>query len=201
MDIFLMTALVAVGVYFVVKKEERRRILLLGSHLGQYQIEKLMETVAGGYQRALEAADQQRREQIWQQMGSHEVKLSEQFNDFASTFAKSGEPDTRVSRLPLALPYADKVLPAVTFDMRKAMAIHARGIASAVRNSAARSAKGRAFSISAELFLMQHTCHWFCKSRAVASARVMVRHQTSYKQLLDAVSPETRQAYSELVGI
>ncbi|MDZ4361403.1 MAG: hypothetical protein U1B84_34175, partial [Variovorax sp.] len=63
-----------------------------------------------------------------------------------------------------------------------------------------RSPKSKAFTMSAELFLMQHTCHWFCKSKAVASARMLTRHQTSYEQLLEAVSPETRNAYRALVG-
>jgi hypothetical protein len=43
--------------------------------------------------------------------------------------------------------------------------------------------------MSAELFLMQHSCHWFCKSKAVASARMLVRHKTSHEQLIAAVSP------------
>jgi hypothetical protein len=53
----------------------------------------------------------------------------------------------------------------------------------------------------AELLLMQHSCHWFCRSKVVASARMLARHQTSYEQLLDAVNPETRRAYAAvLVG-
>ena len=35
--------------------------------------------------------------------------------------------------------------------------------------------------MSAELFLMQHTCHWYCRSRAVASARMLARHKTSLR--------------------
>jgi hypothetical protein len=54
--------------------------------------------------------------------------------------------------------------------------------------------------LSAELFLFQHTCHWYCRSKAVASARMQVRHQTPYAQVLAAVSPATRQAYSALLG-
>jgi hypothetical protein len=57
-----------------------------------------------------------------------------------------------------------------------------------------------AFTISAELFLMQHTCHWFCKSKTVASARVLARHKTTYEQLVAAVAPDTRAAYCALVG-
>jgi len=54
--------------------------------------------------------------------------------------------------------------------------------------------------MSAELFLMQHTCHWFCKSKVVASARMLARHQTAYAQLVASVAPATREAYTALVG-
>jgi hypothetical protein len=61
-------------------------------------------------------------------------------------------------------------------------------------------AKATAFTVSAELFLMQHTCHWFCKSRTVASARMLARHKTSHEQLVASVSPQTRAAYFALLG-
>jgi hypothetical protein len=47
---------------------------------------------------------------------------------------------------------------------------------------------------------MQHSCHWFCKSRWVASARMLARHQTRYVQLLEAVSEPTRIAYRRIMG-
>jgi hypothetical protein len=50
------------------------------------------------------------------------------------------------------------------------------------------------------LILMQHTCHWYCRSKTVASARMFARHKTSYAQLLEAVSPETRKAYNALIS-
>jgi hypothetical protein len=50
------------------------------------------------------------------------------------------------------------------------------------------------------MLLLQHSCHWFCKSKSVASARVLVRHQTPYAQVLASVSPETRRAYLDLLG-
>ena len=53
--------------------------------------------------------------------------------------------------------------------------------------------------MTAELFLMQHSCHWFCKSKTVASARMLARHKTSYDQLVQSVSPDTRRAYLRLV--
>ena len=60
--------------------------------------------------------------------------------------------------------------------------------------------KDRAFAILAEMLLMQHTCHWYCRSKAVASARMLASHQTSYEQLVGGVLPQTRQEYLELVS-
>ena len=80
-------------------------------------------------------------------------------------------------------------------------AIHARGIADTAKNARQLSPKRKAFTMSAELFLMQHTCHWFCRSRAVASARIQVRHQTSHAMALASVSPATRNAYRALTGV
>jgi hypothetical protein len=105
-----------------------------------------------------------------------------------------------VSKLAFPIPYADKLFPSATFDMRKALSIHAQGIANAVNSSLNQTAKSKAFTMSAELFLMQHTCHWFCRSKTVASARMMARHKTSYDQLLASVSPATRHAYCALIG-
>jgi hypothetical protein len=56
-----------------------------------------------------------------------------------------------------------------------------------------------AFTMSAELFLMQHTCHWFCKSKTVASARMLALHKTTYAQLVASVAPGTRDAYRALI--
>jgi hypothetical protein len=55
--------------------------------------------------------------------------------------------------------------------------------------------------LSAELFLMQHTCHWYCRSKVVASARLLARHKTSHQLALDSVAPATRAAYRSLTGI
>ena len=62
------------------------------------------------------------------------------------------------------------------------------------------SAKDRAYMMTAELFLMQHTCHWYCKSKTVASARMLARHQTPHEQLVASVSAETRNAYLTLIN-
>ena len=200
MDLFMLAMLVAVGGYMLKSKYQGRRIALLGSHLGKYQIEKLMETLTEGYMRALGETDDQRREQIFNLLGSTEASLCDQLNRFSTEFLKVDEAETRVSKLPLAIPYADRLFPGATFDLRKALAIHAQGIAQAARNGDNRIPKAKAFTVSAELFLLQHTCHWFCKSKTIASARMLGRQKTSYEQLVNAVAPETSKAYCALAG-
>ena len=200
MEFFTLVTCVAIAVYILKLSEERRRIALLGGHLGQYQIEKLMETLTDGYLRALGEKDAERLEQVWNQLASTELKLCEQFTRFATGFSKVDEIDARASKLPIAVPFVTKLFPGLTFDMRKLLAIHAQGILQAAENNAQRAPKEKAFTMSAELFLMQHSCHWFCKSKAVASARMLVRHKTSHEQLVASVPPETRAAYLALTG-
>ena len=198
MDWFLLAALAIIPAWLLKAKEQRRRVTLLGSHLAKYQIERHMETLTQGYLRALGEADPQRSEPIWNMLRSTEQELASQFRRFAAEFSRAEEADTRVSRLPIYIPFATKLFP--SFDMRQALAIHARGISQAIEDSGQPTAKATAFTVSAELFLMQHTCHWFCKSKTVASARMLARHKTSYEQLLEAVSPATRRAYAALTG-
>lgn len=200
MDIFFLALMVAACAYALKSGYERKRIALLGSHLGQYQIEKLMESLTEGYMRALREDDPERRASIWNLLTSTETKLCEQFNNFVAGFSRVEGAATRVSRLPLPLPYADRLFPAATFDLRQVLLVHAEGITRAAKSTSGPSPKNKAFTLSAEMFLMQHSCHWFCKSKAVASARLLVRHKTSYEQVLASVAPETRRAYLALVG-
>lgn len=200
MDILILAALIAFGAHLFKSRYQARRIALLGSHLVQFQIEKLMENLTQGYLRALGESDPERRAQVWNLLASTEEALCNQFKRFAADFARVDAEETRVSKLPIALPYADRIFPAATFDLREMLQIHAQGIEAAAHNAAGRSLRDKAFTMSAELFLMQHSCHWFCKSKAVASARMLARHQTSHAQLLAAVSPSTRKAYSALIG-
>ena len=199
MDILILAILIATGTFMLNAKEQRKRIVLLGSHLSHYQIEKLMEALTDGYLRALGETTDERRDQIWSLLSTTELQLSEQFSRFAADFAKVSEEHTRVSRLSMAFPFVEKLLPALTFDMRKALAIHARGIAHGVQNTSHLSPKDRAYMMTAELFLMQHTCHWFCKSKTIATARMLARHQTPHEQLIASVSAETRNAYTALI--
>lgn len=200
MELLIPLLLLAIGFQVVKTQQQRQRIALLGSYLGQFQIEKLMENLTQGYLRALGEDDAERRAQIWSMLGTAETELSAQFQRFADSFAQVWGDKALVSTLPVAIPYADKLFPRATFDVRKVLAIHAQGIAAAAANSRGLSLRDKAYTLSAELFLMQHSCHWFCRSKAVASARMLARHQTPYAQLVASVAPQTRQAYCALVG-
>jgi len=199
MDIFTLLAFIAFGAYQLKTREQKQRVALLGALLSQYQIEKLMESLTQGYLRALGEAEPLRQAQVWTLLVTSEVALCEQLNRFVRECDKVGESQARVSKFALAFPYADKLFPAATFDLRKAMRIHAQGVEQAVQNSLNQSPKNKAFTVLAELFLMQHTCHWFCRSKTVASARLLARHHTAYAQVLSAVVPDTRRSYLTLV--
>ena len=143
MEFFVLAVLIAVVAFLLKSKDSSRRIALLGRHLGQYQIEKLMESLTEGYQRALGESDEERRAQIWHLLDSTESKLSEQFNSFAAEFSTVDEREARVSKLPIAIPFADKLLPDATFDLRKLLLVHAQGISDAAKNSGQRTPKGK----------------------------------------------------------
>jgi len=200
MEIVTLVMVIALGAYAVNARDQARRIALLGRHLGRLQIEKLMETLTEGYLRALGEADSERQGQVMNLLSASEADLSAQFDRFVVEFARVDHAQARVSRLAWPFPYAVRLFPKATFDMRKLLAVHAHGIADAVNNRQGQSTRDRAFTLSAELFLMQHSCHWFCRSRAVASARLLARHQTSYTQVLAAVAPSTRQAYEAVLA-
>lgn len=200
MDFFILAILFAVGVNALRLVAQRKRIALLGSYLGKYQLEKLMETLTAGYLRALGEADGVRRDQIWHLLESAEASLAHQFNAFVADFAKVDSAQARISRLAFAFPYAEQLFPQASFDARELFAIHAKGLTSAAQNTRQQSPRDKAFTLMAELFLMQHSCHWFCKSKPVASARLILRHQTAYDQVLTSVAPDTRQAYLALIG-
>jgi hypothetical protein len=200
MEIVVLVLILAFVGYTFQARDERRRIGLLAHYLGQYQIEKLMETLTEGYMRALGEPDAQRQGQIWSILTTTETALCEQFRRFVVDLAKLDATAARVGKLPVSIYYTARLLPAESFDLRKMLAIHAHGIEQAVANSAQHSARDKAFTVLAEIFLMQHTCHWFCKSKAVASTRMVLRHQTPYAKVLESVAPDTRNAYCALVA-
>jgi hypothetical protein len=200
MDTYLIMLALGVGAYVMKNIEQRQRIGLLSGYLHKYQLEKLMEQLTEGYLRALGESDPQRSEPIWRMLVSTEQSVSDQLGRLAADMAHMGDEQARVLRWPLAVPLASRWLPAATFDLRRLMAIHAQGFASAVQNTAGLGRKEQAFMLSAELYLFQHSCHWYCRSKAVASARLLARHKTAHAQVLAAVSPQTRAAYTALVG-
>jgi hypothetical protein len=196
----LLTLVVLACAWFLKAGEQRRRIALLGAFLARYRIESKMEALTQGYLRALGEQDPQRRAQVFELLRPTEEELCAELGRLAEDFGRADPRTRRVSRLPFWIPFAPALLPGASFDLREALALHARGLCRAVQDPAARSPRDRAFLISAELFLLQHTCHWFCRSRLVASARMLSQHKTSYGQLLQAVSPQTRTDYLALVG-
>jgi hypothetical protein len=196
-DFLLTLAIVLAACLWLAKARlQQQRIALLAGYLSGYSIEKNIETVTQGYLRALGEADPARREQVWNVLRMNEQELCKQVNALARDFAAADATATRVSKLPVWLPFAQAL--GGTFDLREALRVHARGICAAIGEEG--PAKDRAFTISAELLLMQHTCHWFCRSKTVASARMLGRHRTSYEQVVGAVLPRTRSEYLGLVG-
>ena len=75
MQIIVLLVIAAFVAYAFQRRDERQRIALLGSHLGQYQIEKLMETLTEGYMRALGEPEAARQAQIWSMLSTTETSL------------------------------------------------------------------------------------------------------------------------------
>ncbi|MFP8779197.1 hypothetical protein [Hydrogenophaga sp. RWCD_12] len=199
----LTTTLVFAAVGFMLRTgEQRQRIALLSGQLGPFQIEKLMERLHEGYQRALAEGDPARRAQIWPLQESTERELAGQFRRFAESFGKTEAVHARINFIPL--PYAHRWLPGFLVpgcDARELMRMHASGIERTVANEDRLSPSDRARALLAEVYLMQHSCHWFCRSRSLATARLMARHKTTLAQALDTVSPATQRAYAALTGM
>lgn len=182
-------------------REQAKRIALLAEHLRAHPVENLMGQLIEGYLRALGESDLSRRESIWQLLHSQQASLANHLQQLHSSMSSSEEAAWRTSLWPLALPWVTQLLPAQCFDFRKLVEIHAQGIAVVHGNAEGLSPRDQAFRMSAELFLFQHSCHWFCRSQAVASARLFMRHQTPHQQVLASVSPTTRAAYQALTGL
>ena len=199
MEILILFALAA-GVFVLKNREQQQRIALLGGVLSRFEIEKLMETLMDGYLRALGEERAERQAQVWGHLQAQEDKLCSQFRQFADAFAEVWADNALISKLPIAIPWAHKLFPVQTFDARQAFVLHAQALDRAMHPAQPLDPKDRAFTITAELMLMQHTCHWFCRSHAVASARLLARHKTAYPQVLAAVLPDTRAAYRSLTG-
>jgi hypothetical protein len=174
---------------------QRTHITLLAQHLANLQLERHMETLTQGYLRAIREEGESRQLQVLETYAQTERIVAGQVQTLASNFEKVSRPAASLIALPFCLPYAERYLPSVTRDFRELLRIHATGLRHAVDNLSGWDPKTRAYHLSAELYLLQHSCHWFCKSRTVADARLALRHQVTHQKTLDSVSPATRSAY------
>ncbi|MEY3611025.1 MAG: hypothetical protein RJB14_747 [Pseudomonadota bacterium] len=197
MEFISLLFILATGIHWLNVQGQRKRTALLAEQLRPFHIEKIMAQLTGAYMRALGESDSERQQHILQLQDAAEHQLASEFQSLAREFAKLPAPVTRGFKL--ALPYIDQLSPKVTFDMRRLLVVHAQGIERAVRNAQGLAPKERSFRLMGEMFLMQHSCHWFCRSKTIASARMVAQHQTRYEQALDAVSPQTREAYLAVV--
>jgi hypothetical protein len=197
MEFLSLLFILATGIHWLNTQGQRKRTALLAEQLRPYQIEKHMEQLSSAYMRALGESEPERQQQILQLQEAAEQQLANEFQNLAREFAKLPAPVTRAFKL--ALPFIDQFSPKATFDMRRMLEVHAQGITLAVSNPQGLPSKERSFRMMGEMFLMQHSCHWFCKSKTIASARMLAQHQTRYEQALAAVSPETREAYLDVV--
>lgn len=197
---FFVLVLALAGLWYVQVRGQHHRIQLLAGVLSQFQVEKLMETVADGYLRALGESDADRRSQVWNMLDQAETLLDSQLQSFVKAFAAVPVEEARFSTLPFGLPFALQLFTSSSADMREVLQVHANGVSWVRANSAGLSQKDRAYVLTAELLLLQHSCQWFCRSKATADARTVRRHRTPHAQLLASVSEQTRSAYLQLLG-
>jgi len=174
---------------------QRAHITLLARHLAPLQLERHIETLTQGYLRAIHEASETRQLQVLETFAQTERTVAAQLQTLADAMQKESISATRLGALPFCVPYLERFLPALTRDFRAVLSIHAAGLRHVVDNAEQWHPKDRAYHLSAELFLFQHSCHWFCKSRSVADARLALRHQVDHQKVLDSVSTVTRSAY------
>jgi hypothetical protein len=200
MDLFVPLLFFAFGAFIIKNAEQRQRIIWLGACLGPIKLERSIETLVTGYMRALAEDDPERSGPIWRMLEGTEATLEHQLNRLAKDVQAMSPTQARISRWAMAWPMATRLFPNATFDLREILQVHARGFAQGVSNAEGLSRKQQARRLLAEMFLFQHTCHWYCRSKSVASARLMVRHQTTLEQALALVAPDTRKAYQALTS-
>ena len=199
MEFIVVVLPMLVSLHLLNRQQQQLRIQRLAALLRPLGLEKLMEQLNTGYLRALGENDPVRSEPIWRLLAESEQRFGEQLQRLAEDAARLNADQTRISRWPVWAALAARWLPANSFDLRDLLRIHARGVAEVLRNPRGLSRRDQAFMLSADMLLFQHSCQMFCRSRAVASARLLARHQTSHAQALAAASPTTRNAYRALL--
>ncbi|NYT85396.1 hypothetical protein [Pollutimonas harenae] len=195
MDIALILLMVIAAWQVLRVRYQRAHIALLGQYLANLQLERHMETLTQGYTRAIHEKEEARQNQVLETFAQTEHAAAANIQSLAGAMQKENIQAASLCTLPFCLPYAEHFLPALTRDFRALLRIHAAGLRYVVDNESQLTAKDRAYHLSAELYLFQHSCHWFCKSRAVADARLTLRHKVQHQQVLDSVSAVTRSAY------
>jgi len=194
MDIAIILLVFAIAWQALRIRYQGERVALLGSHLADLQLERHMETLTQGYLRAIHEQDESRQLQVLDTYAPTERSVAAQAKTLADSIQKESPQAMGMSRYPFCLPYAERYLTR-TLDFRELLQIHAAGLRYVVDNEAGWDPKTRAYHLSAELYLLQHSCHWYCKSRNVADARLLLRHQVNHKTVLASVSAVTREAY------
>jgi hypothetical protein len=154
-----------------------------------------METLTNGYTRAIHEKEETRQTQVLETFAQAERTMAAQVQSLADAMRKESSQAASMGTLPFCLPYIELFLPALTRDFRELLRIHAAGLRHVVDNEGGWDMKSRAYHLSAELYLLQHSCHWFCKSRTVADARLVMQHQVNHQKVLESVSDTTRAAY------
>ena len=94
---------------------------------------------------------------------STETRLVQQLEQLGKDIQRLTPEQARVSRLPMALPLATRMWSSASFDLRAAMRLHAEGFAAGVEQAGHLPRKQQARQLLAEMFLFQHTCHWYCR--------------------------------------
>ena len=203
MEIFSIVFMLGLAAMVLNANAQRKRLAFLAGHLRPYQIEKQMESLIDGYLRALGESDPVRQQQVWGTLSTIEQSLSDQVARLAQDLHRVDATQTRMSGVPLQALLADKLPDSSVLDLRALMEVHAQGVAASARHpddETPEARKQRAFMMTAELMLMQHSCHWYCRSLALASARLQAKHNTPYRQVVASVSQATRQAYTRLTS-
>lgn len=200
MDIALVLLMFAVAWRALCLHYQRAHIALLGRHLAGLQLERHMETLTQGYTRAIHEDTETRQLQVLETFSRTENAVAAQLRSLADAMQKEGAQAASMGTIRFCVPYIERFLPGLTRDFRKLLHIHAAGLRHVVDNEGHWNAKDRAYHLSAELYLLQHSCHWFCKSRAVADARLALRHRVQHQQALESVSAVTRSAYLQWLG-
>lgn len=198
MELFFALLLVALVWRGLNVREQSGKVRFLAERLQPFRVEKHMADVQVNTMRALSETDPERQASIWALTEGMQSDLCRQLNAFVLAFAKADPNRTRVSRWAMAIPYLTRWVPSMSFDLRKVLGVHAEGLQYACNLKV--PVKEKAFVFMAEMLLLQHSCHWFCRSKLIASARLWTQHQTPYAQVLANVTPATRRSYAQLLS-